>query len=900
MSLKTQIWLFLAFIVFLLAAQLVFTKVNQQSLIDSLSAYQDATQEEQLVRELERDVLNLQRHVLVFKDTGSQSSINRFDTLVDKIRVRLDDLVTNLPKQLTTIENLSTIEAMKGHLLDYEENFDSVVEGRNARDNHFENGVLDGLNTLIALSESLMFEEETQALNLFKYHLSMAENKAFQYLLAPSVDLKNSFSDNIDIAQKAIQQSNLPTKSKQQIDTSITQISSEFTQLTLTTQGYLFLVNVVMAGSANEFLYLAQDLSKTTQEFSQVQNSTITGAIVAAQTSLNLYSVIAIAVTALIGLFIANRIINPILSITSVFEKIARDAEISEIPAAHRKDEIGQLAKAAKVFNARNAQTRELLSESQLLNEQQTILNQQFQEAKDQAEKANASKSIFLANMSHEIRTPMNAIIGLVDISLDQELSSSVRENLNKIHYSSQILLNVINDILDFSKIEAGKLEIENSYFSFASLFDSLLAVASLKASEKKLNLRLHVEPDLPTNAIGDPLRISQVVLNVVNNAIKFTQHGGVSLSFASKACKSSEHFYLHVSVADTGIGMSEEQLSRIFSPFSQADGSTSREFGGTGLGLSIVKQLCELMDGEVYASSALTEGSEFTCTFKLEHEPEPQTLMDDSNAFDKSIAYVSDESSRLLEHDYLRRISSEIQYYSHEEFEELTQQISDNKLLLIDISDGKQCRKMQPSIGVLKSRQIQFGCITNTQPEQLKTILATQWQCPIISHPFTPTEFYVFANKLYGSDTFFASHSNDLNRTTSQAASINVQTYRGHVLLVEDNNINQMVAGEMLHSFGLSFDIAEDGEQAVTKVQNSPHYDLILMDIQMPVLDGMQATRKIREMGHTELIIIGLSANAMREDHINAQQSGMNDYLTKPIKRETLRLAMDKYLPKT
>lgn len=225
------------------------------------------------------------------------------------------------------------------------------------------------------------------------------------------------------------------------------------------------------------------------------------------------------------------------------------------------------------------------------------------------------------------------------------------------------------------------------------------------------------------------------------------------------------------------------------------------------------------------------------------------------------------------------------------------------NHIILMDIENGKQARVLHDQILVFKKNDISFACVTDTQPEQLKTILQSQWQCPIISHPFTPTEFFLFANQIYDSDSFFASHSDkftppeqrlDINKSTRP---INTKIYEGHVLLVEDNSINQMVAGEMLHSFGLTFDIAEDGEQALTKVQNSPYYDLILMDVQMPIMDGNKATQAIREAGHTDIPIVGLSANAMQQDYANAKTSGMNEYLTKPIKRETLRLAIERYL---
>lgn len=901
MSLKRQVIVFLILLVCLLITQLFFTRTNQQTLIDSLSAYQIATKEEKLVRELERDVLDLQRHVLVFKDTGSQSAINRFNELIKKVNKSFLGLNTYLPQELTNNDTTAMLDAMRLHLQDYQENFASVIESRNARSLFFDEGVLKNIDLLIINADSL-FDSSTinneKLKNKFVIYLSGAENIAYRYLLSPSSSLKNEFDLSINTAMNLISKSLIVSVVKDKTLTNLDTIKSQFSQLTLSTQSYLFLVNVVMAGSANELLYLANDLSMITANYSNETNEVIDKNMIDAELKMNLYSVVGILITLFIGIFTANRILKPIIAITNVFEKLSHETNIRDIPGTNRKDEIGQLAKAAKVFNAKITQTRQLLLVAQELNDRQALLNQNLAEAKLQAEQANASKSIFLANMSHEIRTPMNAIIGLVDLSIQRESDLKIKEHLVKISYSSQILLNVINDILDFSKIEAGKLDIEDSYFSFASLFDNLLAVSSLKASEKNLNLHLYVEPDLPTNALGDPLRISQVVLNLLSNAIKFTRLGDVYMSFSMKAIDETS-FFLVVKVKDTGIGMSSGQLDKVFSPFIQADGSTSRAFGGTGLGLSIVKQLVKLMEGEVSVTSVENEGSQFVCSFKLQHEASPHPLMNAENTFGKPIYYFKSKHESYISEDYLDRISSTLHHYHIDDLANIVETLTTEHLIILDIENGRQSRDIHHHIMTLVSKKINFSVVTNTQPEQLSSILKSQWNCPVISHPFSPTQFYLFANELYGSDTFFASYSSDTSRREGQMGVINTTRYKGHVLLVEDNNINQIVAGEMLHSFGLSFDVAEDGRQAVTKVKNSPYYDLILMDIQMPVLDGNGATEAIRKAGFEGIPIIGLSANAMKEDFRKAISSGMNEYLTKPIKRETLRIAIEKYLTK-
>ena len=240
------------------------------------------------------------------------------------------------------------------------------------------------------------------------------------------------------------------------------------------------------------------------------------------------------------------------------------------------------------------------------MNSQLEGLNKALTESKIKAEKATASKSIFLANMSHEIRTPMNGIIGLIELAQQQELSPTVRGYLDKAAYSGQILISVINDILDFSKIEAGKLKIEEVSFSLHSLFDNLIAVIALRAKEKNLSVHFNVNPILPPQVIGDPLRIAQIIMNIGNNAVKFTEQGRIEIAFDGTLNEKGNRLNLTMRITDSGIGMSKSQLDKIFKPFTQADGSTNRKYGGTGLGLAIVSQLTELMNGRIDASSTM------------------------------------------------------------------------------------------------------------------------------------------------------------------------------------------------------------------------------------------------------------------------------------------------------
>lgn len=896
-SLRSQVLLFMMLVIALFCTLLFFASGSQQKLVRSISNFQSITNQQNLVSALEQDVLNLQRYVLVFKDNGDKSSVEKFHNKLAQINTKLVTLSSDLPSTQNTKRSREIIISMNNTLREYKSNFSLVVKNRYSRDTHFQRGVLDGLNSLLADSGAFISGnsiDEREARNNLRYHLSLAENKAYQYLVEPSENLRSEFLQELSLVKQIAQRSSMNLQNVNAVNTKLEQIQQEFAMLARAIKSYMYLAKVAMNDSANEFLKLASELSSISNHYAETANTTISNTIEHNELSITLYAAFGMILIIVVSIINARRIISPINKITRVFEKLSQDIDIDEFPGAKRKDEIGRLAQAAVVFSEKNAQTRRLLAESRLLNNKQAVLNQQFEDAKTQAENANASKSIFLANMSHEIRTPLNAIVGLVDIALQHELSKQTREHLEKINYSGQILLNVINDILDFSKIEAGKLEIENSYFSFASVFDSLLAVANLKAAEKNLNLRLYVDPELPSNALGDPLRITQVVLNLVNNAIKFTQSGEVNISFKIENFPASSNFLLVVEVQDTGIGMTEEQLSRIFSPFMQADGSTSRKFGGTGLGLSIVSQLTKLMHGSVSAQSKPDMGSTFTCSFTLGHDSEQRLLSESRNKFNQNLYYLSDENRLLIDDTYLAKISAYVKHFTSAEIDNLLATATSKDLVLIDIAHGRQSRNLQTHVQQLKQRGVRIACVTNTRPERLKTILNSQWQCPVISHPFTPIQFDLFANAFFAGDSSFENQSSD---SKNGGKLCDNERLSGHVLLVEDNGINQLVAGEMLYSFGLSFDIAEDGQQAVTKVKNSPYYDAILMDIQMPVMDGIEATKQIRELGHTDVPILGLSANAMKVDKNQGMESGMTDYLTKPIRREILRKALKKHL---
>jgi CheY-like chemotaxis protein len=351
-----------------------------------------------------------------------------------------------------------------------------------------------------------------------------------------------------------------------------------------------------------------------------------------------------------------------------------------------------------------------------------------------------------------------------------------------------------------------------------------------------------------------------------------------------------SKKVTLNAEVIDTGIGMTKEQLDKVFDTFTQADGTTSRDFGGTGLGLSIVKQLVHLMGGKVEAQSELHQGSNFRVSFKLHTQAEQAGIFMIPAMAGHKLYYFSNGPKGLVSSQYLANIELDHHHFPLSQLETMLGKITTNDAVVIDVHDQVAHKALQPQLRYLHDAHITVGFVTQTQPSNLPELLLKQWSFPCLTHPYTPDQLITFVHALYNPL---------MAKSSSEAENEHLQTeYEGHVLLVEDNSINQIVAGEMLRVLGVTFDIAEDGQQAVTKVVNSAHYDLVLMDVQMPVMDGYKATIEIRKQGLATLVICGLSANAMKEDFSKAKAAGMDEYLTKPLKLVSLEQMLSKYLP--
>jgi len=593
---------------------------------------------------------------------------------------------------------------------------------------------------------------------------------------------------------------------------------------------------------------------------------------------------------------------RPIQNLESAIRMYDGRQDLDDVPGTERKDELGSLANG---FKDMAEQVRSQVTTLEAHVEERT---KELSEAMERAKAANTAKSTFLANMSHEIRTPMNGVLGMAQLLRGTKIDSQQTLYADTIHESGSALVTILNDILDYSKIEAGKLELDPAPFDIGDAVEDVALLLGVSARDKEVELMVRVRPDAPRQMIGDAGRIRQILTNLVGNAVKFTHEGSVLIDVSGSVV--GETAQMQLMVEDTGIGMAPEKVDVVFEEFTQAEESTTRKYGGTGLGLSITRSLVEAMDGSIRIESELGKGSRFIVEVSM-----PLTKLATRRArapivFNNEIVLVVDDNKtnriilrenlenwglRFLEADSARK-AVQILQKARAKGIPISMILTDYHMPELDgMALVKAIRKSSTF------NDIEIAVLSSVNDDKLNAEFRKLGVRDCIAKPAPmPMLKSVIADALLVRKVEVLKEISASVPKPETLDEAETQLEQSHVLIADDNGVNRTVLENMLKHFNFKVDLAENGKQAYDKAKQTG-YDLVFMDISMPVMDGVEATKAIRshehKSGSSPIPIIAVTAHAMQGDRERLIKEGINDYLAKPIDQAKLNALIEKWL---